>query len=128
MSFYILFVSRHLERLLKIDSLLRSGIRQTQKSLSEATEVSDRTIRSDLDFLRDRYNAPLEYQKNKGWYYTDHTWRLPSISLSQGELFALTLGARMLESYSGSAYVNELRSAIAFFKFNIQFIFLLYIS
>ena len=106
-------MSRHLERLLKIDSLLRSELRQTQKSLAVATEVSDRTIRSDLDFLRDRYNAPLEYQKDKGWHYSDPDWRLPSVSLSQGELFALTLGARMLESYAGSAYVNELRSAIA---------------
>jgi predicted DNA-binding transcriptional regulator YafY len=106
-------VSRHLERLLHIDRLLRSGIRQTQKSLAEATEVSDRTIRSDLEFLRDRFLAPLEYQKDKGWHYTDPDWRLPSISLSQGELFALTLGARMLEAYSGSAYINELRSAIA---------------
>ncbi|MGL5795143.1 MAG: DNA-binding protein, partial [Waterburya sp.] len=52
-------MSRHLERLLKIDSLLRSGLRQTQESLAQATEVSDRTIRSDLAFLRDRYNAPL---------------------------------------------------------------------
>ena len=106
-------MSRHLERLLKIDSLLRSGTRQTQKSLAEATEVSDRTIRSDLDFLRDRFDAPIEYQKDKGWHYTDPNWRLPSISLTQGELFALTLGARMLENYAGSAYVNELHSAIS---------------
>ena len=60
----VLLVSHHLERPLQIDSLLSSGIRQTQKSLAEATEVTDRTIRSDLDFLRDRYNAPLEYQKD----------------------------------------------------------------
>ena len=60
--------------------------------------------------------ALLEYQKDKGWYYTDPDWRLPSISLSQGELFALTLGARMLEAYAGSAYLEELRSAIARFS------------
>jgi predicted DNA-binding transcriptional regulator YafY len=72
-------VSRHLERLLQIDSLLRSGIRQTQKSLAEATEFSDRTIRSDLEFLRDRLLAPLEYQKDKGWHYTDPDWRLLEI-------------------------------------------------
>ncbi len=78
-------MSRHLERLLKIDALVRSNTRQTQKSLAEATEVSDRTIRNDLDFLRDRYNAPLEYQTNKGWHYTDSNWRLPSICLSRGE-------------------------------------------
>lgn len=46
-------MSRHLERLLKIDALLRSGIRQTHQSLAVATEVSARTIRNDLAFLRD---------------------------------------------------------------------------
>jgi predicted DNA-binding transcriptional regulator YafY len=106
-------VSRRLKRLLDIDALLRCGSRQTHYSLAIAMEVSDRTIRNDLDFLRDRFHAPLEYQKDKGWHYTEPDWRLPSISLSQGELFALTLGARMLASYAGSTYINELRSAIS---------------
>ncbi len=105
-------MSRHLERLLQIDALLRSGQRQTVVSLAEALEVSDRTIRSDLAFLRDRFNAPIEFSRKKGHYYSDAEWRLPSISLSQGELFALTLGARMLEAYAGFTYAAELRSAI----------------
>lgn len=105
--------ARHLERLLQIDSLLRSGERQTCASLAKAQEVSDRTIRSDLAFLRDRFNAPLESNKRQGYHYTDPVWRLPSISLSKGELFALTLGARMLEAYAGSVYTPELRSSIA---------------
>lgn len=105
-------MSRHLERLLQIDALLRSGQRQTVVSLAEALEVSDRTIRSDLAFLRDRFNAPIEFSRKKGHYYSDTEWRLPSISLSQGELFALTLGARMLEAYAGFTYAAELRSAI----------------
>lgn len=105
-------MSRHLERFLQIDALLRIGKRQTAVSLAQALEVSERTIRSDLAFLRDRFNAPLEYSPKLGHHYTDPEWRLPSISLSQGELFALTLGARMLQAYVGSAYVNDLRSAI----------------
>jgi predicted DNA-binding transcriptional regulator YafY len=104
-------MSRRLERLLTIDQLLRSGKRITQGILTEHLEVKERTVRNDLHFLRDRYFAPLEYdQSAKRWYYTDPNWRLPSISLSQGELFALTLGAKMLESYAGSAYEKELRS------------------
>lgn len=105
--------SRHLERLLQLDSLLRTGQRPTTVSLAEALEVSERTVRSDLAFLRDRFNAPLEFNRRQGHHYTDAEWRLPSISLSQGELFALILGARMLESYAGSAYATELRSSIA---------------
>ena len=105
-------MSRLLERLLQIDSLLRAAQRPTTATIAEALEVSERTIRSDLAFLRDRFSAPLEFNRQKGFHYTDLSWRLPSISLSQGELFALTLGARMLQAYSGSTYSTELRSAI----------------
>lgn len=105
-------MSRHLERLLQIDALLRSGQRQTAFGIAEAVEVGERTIRNDLAFLRDRFNAPVVWNKSKGYHYSDPTWRLPSISLSKGELFALTLGARMLEAYAGSAYATELKSAI----------------
>jgi predicted DNA-binding transcriptional regulator YafY len=106
-------MSRHLERLLQLDALLRTGQRHTADSLAQVLEVSERTVRSDINFLRDRYHAPLESSKQKGFYYTDPEWRLPTITLSKGELFALTLGARMLEAYAGSTYAQELRSAIA---------------
>ncbi len=105
-------MSRHLERLLSIDSLLRTTRRPTTTSLAQVLEVSERTVRSDLAFLRDRLNAPLEYDRKLGHHYTDTEWRLPSISLTQGELFALTLGARMLESYAGSPYASLLQSAV----------------
>jgi len=105
-------MTRRLERLLTIDSLIRSPERQTQQTLATALEVSDRTIRDDLAWLRDRFHAPLEFSHGRGYYYSDTDWRLPTIALSRGELFALTLGARMLEAYSGSAYEAELRSAV----------------
>lgn len=104
---------RHLERLLQIDSLLRKEQRYTTGSLAEKLEVSERTIRNDIAFLRDRFSAPLEFTREKGFHYTDRSWSLPSVPISQGELFALTLGARMLQAYSGSTYTTELRSAIA---------------
>lgn len=105
-------MSRRLERLLHIDTLLRSKQRQTSDILAEALEVSERTVRKDLAFLRDRFHAPLKFTKKQGWHYTDSQWRLPSIDLSQGELFALTLGARMLEAYVGSPYEKQLQSSI----------------
>jgi predicted DNA-binding transcriptional regulator YafY len=106
-------MTRHLERLLNLDALLRTEQRQTASTLAEALEVSERTVRSDLALLRDRHHAPIEFSRQHGYHYTDLAWRLPSISLSKGELFALTLGARMLEAYAGSAYSQELRSAIS---------------
>jgi predicted DNA-binding transcriptional regulator YafY len=103
---------RQIERLLKIDELIRKPERQTAVNLAEALEVSERTVRDDLNFLRDRFHAPLDSTRTKGYYYTDPDWRLPTIQLTRGELFAITLGARMLETWSGSTYAVDLRSAI----------------
>lgn len=105
-------MSRQLERLLALDELLRQPGRHTAGSLAKALEVSERTVRGDIAFLRDRYHAPLVFSRSQGHYYTDPDWRLPSIPLTQGELFALTLGARVLSAYSGSAYREQLQSAI----------------
>jgi predicted DNA-binding transcriptional regulator YafY len=106
-------MSRRLERLIKLDELIRSPLRYTTADFAKLLEVVERTIGGDLAFLRDQYHAPLEYNFQQGWYYTNAEWRLPSIILSTGELFALTLGARMLSVYAGSAYQTQLEGAIA---------------
>lgn len=103
--------SRQLERFLRIDELLRQESRYTQGDLARACEVSQRQMREDLNFLRDRYNAPLACNRKQGWHYTDPTWRLPSISLSQGELLALMTASQTLSGYGG-VYQKELRSAL----------------
>ena len=48
-------MSLYLERLLEIDALIRSNTCQAAESLAKAVEKSDRTIRDDIAFLRDRY-------------------------------------------------------------------------
>jgi predicted DNA-binding transcriptional regulator YafY len=102
-----------LERYLKLDTLLRqTSQRHTAESLGRELEVTERTIRSDLAFLRDRYGAPIVFTRTRGYHYTEPNWTLPSVPITEGELFALTLGARMLEGCAGSAYSNQLRSAI----------------
>ncbi|MEM6253165.1 MAG: WYL domain-containing protein [Cyanobacteria bacterium P01_D01_bin.156] len=101
-----------LERLLQLDELLRSRQRQTADSLAAALECNEKTVRTYLAYMRDRFDAPIEYSRTQGWYYTNAEWRLSSVALTRGEIFALTLGARMLAAYGGSAYGQELQSAI----------------
>jgi predicted DNA-binding transcriptional regulator YafY len=104
---------RQQERFLKLDTLLRNRERTTAQDLADSLEVSERTIRSDIEFLKNRLNAPIKFSRKLGFYYEEPGWRLSTFPLTQGELFALTLGARMLENYAGSAYAEELRGAIA---------------
>lgn len=104
---------RQEERVIRLDQLLRNRDRTTAQHLADELEVSERTVRADIVFLRERLHAPILYAKKQGFYYEDPTWRLSTYPLTQGELFALTLGARMLKAYSGTAYRRELETAIA---------------
>jgi predicted DNA-binding transcriptional regulator YafY len=104
---------RQEERVIRLDQLLRNRDRTTAQYLADELEVSERTVRADITFLRERLHAPILYGKKQGFYYQDPTWRLSTYPLTQGELFALTLGARMLKAYSGTAYRRELETAIA---------------
>jgi predicted DNA-binding transcriptional regulator YafY len=104
---------RQEERVIRLDQLLRNRDRTTAQYLADELEVSERTVRADITFLRERLHAPILYGKKQGFYYEDSTWRLSTYPLTQGELFALTLGARMLKAYSGTAYRRELETAIA---------------
>jgi predicted DNA-binding transcriptional regulator YafY len=72
--------------------------------------VSKRTIERDLDKLRDR-GAPIEYDPHRhGYWYTDLSWQLPAIDLTEGDLMALMVGDRALAGYHNSPWYEELRS------------------
>ena len=103
---------RQQERIFQLDELLRNHDRSTAQYLADRLEVSERTVRADIEFLRNRLSAPIKYSKKLGFHYEDPSWRLSTYPLTQGELFALTIGARMLAAYSGSAYRQELETAI----------------
>lgn len=52
-----------LHRLIQIDKWIRSGSFPSVEKMIAAYGVSRRTILRDIEFLRDRYNAPVEYDK-----------------------------------------------------------------
>jgi predicted DNA-binding transcriptional regulator YafY len=100
-----------LEKLVQLDRLLRDSRRYTAEDLAEKLGVKKRTVHNYLDYLRDK-QAPIENNRERGYFYSDPSWRL-KLPLTQGELFALTLGTQMLQSYVGSVYEQDLKSAIS---------------
>ena len=96
-------------RLLELDRLIRSGSHPNCLTFAEQWEVSQKTVQRDIDFLRDQLGAPIEYDRNrKGFYYTDASWFLPALSLSEGDLFDLLVASRALEQYRGTPVAREL--------------------
>jgi predicted DNA-binding transcriptional regulator YafY len=101
-----------IERLIQLDTLLRSTRRYTAADLAQELEIGERSVFNYLKILKERWDAPVVNSLARGYYYEDPDWQLPAIPLTDGELFVLTLGAKMLQSYGGSAYRQELESAI----------------
>ncbi len=75
---------RQIERIQYIHEKLASGTYPTTKQLADALECSTASISRDLEFMRDRCNAPYEYdQQRRGLYYTDPKYQLQFSILNQ---------------------------------------------
>ncbi len=98
-----------MERLIDIDRKIRAKEFPSIKGLSNEWEVSERTIKRDVEFLRDRLHAPIASdRRRKGYYYTEPSWTLPSIPLKQGDLFALLIARHALAQYENLPVAENL--------------------
>jgi predicted DNA-binding transcriptional regulator YafY len=102
-----------IRRMQAIDQVLRAQRWPTDKTLATDLEVDPRTIRRDLEFMRDEHHAPIEFDRaRRDYYYADPTFRLPLVQMSQGEMLALYLSERMMRQFSGTPFEEDLRQAI----------------
>jgi len=98
-----------LERFIWFDQEARIGRWPNASILARQFEVSTKTARRSIDYFRDRLQAPLEYDKtHKGYYYTDETFQLPVVRLSQNELLALLISRKLITEASAGSLGDEL--------------------
>lgn len=103
----------HIERIYWIDRQIRAGAYPNPAKVAERFEVSRRTAQSDKTLMLDRLHAPIEYSREHGgWYYGDHSWVLPAVTMTEGEILAMLIGERILKQYFGTVYEPLLRSAL----------------
>lgn len=104
---------QQLERIFEIDRQIRGGLYPRAEDIAARLECSRRVIFADRRFMVDRLGAPIEYDREKGgWYYTDPTWVLPGIMVSEGELLAFLLSIEVAQRHLGTSLENPLRSAV----------------
>lgn len=99
-------------RMSRIDYYVRAGVYPNVPWLAEKLEVSSRTVERDIACLRDLMGAPIVFNKQRnGYYYTNENFRLPGITLAEGELIALFLGQKVLGQCRGTPYEGAVRRA-----------------
>jgi predicted DNA-binding transcriptional regulator YafY len=91
---------------------LRSNKPLKATGLAEEFEVTVRTAYRDLDFMRDQWGVPLEFDRGKGTYrLTEPLAELPPVTLSQGELIALYFAEKVLAQYRNTPFEHDLANA-----------------
>jgi predicted DNA-binding transcriptional regulator YafY len=91
---------------------LRAGLPLKASDLASHFEISLRTAYRDLDFLRDEWRVPLEFDRSQcSFQLTEPTTLLIPVTLSRGEAVAMQFAERVLAQYRGTPFEADLRSA-----------------
>ncbi len=96
------------ERFYKIDHLLRERGMVTTREFMEELEVSLATFKRDLEYMKDRHHAPIEYDRDAGGYRFVQPdplalrYELPGLWFSPREAQALLTMHHLLESLGPS--------------------------
>jgi predicted DNA-binding transcriptional regulator YafY len=99
-----------INRILMLDEAIRSGSYPSVSGLARKAEVNERTIERDIEYLRDIYQAPIGYDRQRrGYYYTEPNFFIKSVILTEGELFSIALFDRLLEQYRNTPLEAALR-------------------
>ena len=102
-----------LERILRIHERLGNGHRLTAVSIAVEFEISPRTIKRDIELMRDRLGAPIAWDAAKHSYcYTRACDLLPLLRLDADEALALVLASRTFAAWRGSALGRALTAAL----------------
>jgi predicted DNA-binding transcriptional regulator YafY len=113
-----------LERMHLIHMHLREGLNAKHLNAASAQkknasffanllETSAKTIRRDIEFMRERMGLPIEYDESLyTYFYTREVTDFPLLKITEGELTALFVAKAALHQYKGAPYESALRSAL----------------
>ena len=97
------------ERFLWFHSQIKAGRFPNAGHLAEKFELSGRTGQRDIEFFRDRLEAPLEYNRPfRGYSYTDDSYELPALWISESNILALSLAVRLASTIPDQALKDQL--------------------
>ena len=75
-----------LERMMEIHESVRRGNYPNASTLAQKMEVSTKTIHRDIQFMRDRWDLPIEYDASyNGFKYTRPVDSFPMLQINEGQ-------------------------------------------
>jgi predicted DNA-binding transcriptional regulator YafY len=100
-----------LTRLHKLVQRIQKGDYPNQKVLAAEEGKTTRTIQRDLDYIRDFWKLPLEYDEFKyGYFFSEPVGKFPMIPISEAELVSVFFAQRALSQQHGTPFEAPLKS------------------
>ena len=103
-----------LERIVLIHEKINAGGYPSTSKLAKYIEVGTATISRDIDFLRDRFYAPIAYDTARRGYYYEKPFELPLNVLSPSDMEVLTSAKVLLAHFEDTPIHDQLCSIIDF--------------
>ncbi|MES2765225.1 MAG: transcriptional regulator [Bacteroidota bacterium] len=102
-----------LHRLFVLLGKLRRKEKFTADSLADELQVSERTIRRDINYLRDMLQSPIEFDRwKRSFVLHGDIADFPMLQVSTGEMLSLYLGQAALQSFGAGPHAEYLAAAI----------------
>ena len=99
---------------MRIHEALKAGRFPNCTKLSRSIEVSPRTIKRDVDFMKFRLDLPIEYDcRRYGYYYSKPVEKFPSLPVTEAEIFALLVAHKAIAQYQGTPFEQPLQVAFS---------------
>jgi predicted DNA-binding transcriptional regulator YafY len=106
-------MSAKLERLVTMGDTISKGRYPNVQTFCTMFEVQPRTVYEDIRSLKERMGMEVAFDRYKNGYYNKNpNKQLPAFELTNGEIFALTIGKDMLSSYTGTSFEPILKAAL----------------
>lgn len=81
-------------------------------ALAREFEISVRTLKRDVEFMKDRLCLPIEYDAQRyGYYYAKPVTQFPNLPVSESEIFALLIASKAIAQYQGTELQKPLENA-----------------
>lgn len=99
------------ERYCWFNTQIRADRYPNASSLAHQFETCRKTAQRTINYMRDRLLAPLEYDQNhRGYHYTESSFNLPYLPVTQNELLAILLARNLLSHSAGGVISNAISS------------------
>ena len=107
------FTRPPMERMMRIHRIIENKEYPNAKQLAKELEVSLRTVKRDLVFMRNRLKLPMEFDgKRNGHYFTEPVPNFPQVPMTEREMWHLFIASQAIEQYRGTPLAGNMKPRV----------------